>query len=94
MVMLEVPDPGAGIVVGLKVTVVPVGVPLAERDTALLNPPAPTVVIADEPCVPCNSVRAAGNADTVRVCCCDVVTVRLTVVCCCMPPPEPVTMIG
>ena len=33
--MLEVPDPGAGIVVGLKVTVAPVGVHCGERHSAV-----------------------------------------------------------
>ena len=39
MVMVELPEPGAGMVCGLKVTVVPEGMPEADRLMALLKPP-------------------------------------------------------
>ena len=39
MVMVELPEPGAGIVCGLKPTVVPDGMPEADRLMELLNPP-------------------------------------------------------
>ena len=45
IVMVEVPPPGAGIVLGLKLTVVPAGAPVADRLTALLNPPLMLVVM-------------------------------------------------
>jgi hypothetical protein len=45
--MVEVPDPGAAIEVGLKVTVTPVGCPLAERAIEELKPPATVVVIVE-----------------------------------------------
>ena len=47
--MLELPAPGAGIVLGLKLTVVPDGMPEADRLIALLKPPLIVVVMADVP---------------------------------------------
>ena len=47
MVMVELPEPGAGIVCGLKLTVVPEGMPEAARLIALLNPPLIAVVIVE-----------------------------------------------
>ena len=49
MVMVELPDPGAGIGLGLKLTVVPEGAPDAERVMALLKPPLMVVVIVEVP---------------------------------------------
>ena len=49
MVMVELPAPGAGIVVGLKLTVVPEGMPEADRLIALLKPPLMVAVIVDVP---------------------------------------------
>ena len=49
MVMVEVPLPGAGIVCGLKLTVVPEGAPEADKLIALLNPPLMVVVMVDVP---------------------------------------------
>ena len=48
-VMVELPEPGAGIVCGLKLTVVPVGTPVADRLIGLLKPPLTAVVIVDVP---------------------------------------------
>ena len=45
MLICEVPDPGAGICVGFKVTVIPDGAPVTERLTALLNPPVIVLVM-------------------------------------------------
>ena len=47
--MVELPEPGAGIVVGLKVIEPPDGIPEADRLTELLNPPLMVVVIVDVP---------------------------------------------
>jgi len=47
--MVELPEPGAGIGLGLKLTVVPEGTPDADRVTALLKPPLSVVVIVDVP---------------------------------------------
>ena len=49
MVIVELPDPGAGIGFGLKLTVVPDGIPEADRLIALLKPPLIVVVIVDVP---------------------------------------------
>ena len=49
MVMVELPEPGAGMVCGLKLTVVPEGTPEAERLIALLKPPLIVVVIVEVP---------------------------------------------
>jgi len=48
-IMLELPAPGAEIVPGLKLTVVPVGMPEAERLIELSKPPLMVVVISDVP---------------------------------------------
>ena len=42
---------------GFKLTVVPVGAPVAVKFTALLKPPPTAVVMVDVPCVPCTSVK-------------------------------------
>ena len=47
MVIVELPEPGAGIVCGLKLTVVPEGMPEADRLMALLKPPLMVVVIVE-----------------------------------------------
>ena len=44
-VMVEVPDPGAAMVLGLKVMVWPLPCPDADRVTAELNPPETVVVM-------------------------------------------------
>ncbi len=49
MVMVELPEPGAGIVCGLKLTVVPVGTPVADKVIELLKPPLTLVVMVDIP---------------------------------------------
>ncbi len=49
MVMLELPDPGAGIVDGLKLTVVPDGMPDADRLIAPLKPPLMVEVSVELP---------------------------------------------
>ena len=49
MVIVELPEPGAGIVLGTKVTDVPEGMPEADRLMALLKPPLTVVVMVDVP---------------------------------------------
>ena len=49
IVIVELPEPGDAIGFGLKVMVVPLGVPLAERDMEELKPFSPSVVIVDVP---------------------------------------------
>lgn len=48
IVMVDVPEPGAGMVARLKLTVVPEGTPEVDRLMALLNPPLTVVVMVDE----------------------------------------------
>jgi hypothetical protein len=49
MVIVELPPPGAAIVLGLKLTVVPLGAPEADRLMELLNPPLMVVVMVEVP---------------------------------------------
>jgi hypothetical protein len=51
-VRVDEPEPGAAMLVGLNAAVTPVGKPLAERATALLNPPETADVIVDVPPLP------------------------------------------
>jgi len=51
--MVELPEPGAGIGLGLKLNVVPDGTPEADKVMALLKPPLMVVVIVDVPWLPC-----------------------------------------
>ena len=67
MVMVELPAPGAGIGFGLKLTVVPVGTPEAERLMSLLKPPLMVVVMVDVPWLPCAMLSEAGEAEMVKL---------------------------
>ena len=49
MVIVELPEPGAGMGLGLKLTVVPDGTPDADRLIALLKPPLMVVVMIEVP---------------------------------------------
>ena len=48
-VIVELPPPGAAIVPGLKLTVVPLGAPEADRLIELLKPPLAVVVMVEVP---------------------------------------------
>jgi len=65
--MVELPEPGAAIEVGLNVTVTPVGCPLAVNATAALNPPDTVVVIVDEPLLPCATDTEVGEAEMAKL---------------------------
>ena len=80
MVIVELPLPGAGIVVGLKLTVVPVGAPVADRLIALLKPPLTAVLIVEVPWLPCAMVTEVGEAAIVKFG--GTVTVNVTVAVC------------
>lgn len=67
IVIVDVPDPGAAMLVGLKLTVVPLGAPEADKAIALLNPPLTVVVIVEVPCAPCITFREAGDGVTVKL---------------------------
>ena len=92
MVIVELPEPGAGIGFGLKVTVVPDGAPEADSVMALLKPPLMVVVIVEVPWLPCCTLSDAGEAEMEKLAA--AVTVSVTVVFCWMPPPLPVTVMG
>ena len=92
MVMVELPLPGDGIVVGLNVTVVPVGVPEADRLIELVNPPLIVVVMVEVPWLPCAILRDDGEAEIAKLG--PATTVSVRVVFCWMPPPSPVTVMG
>ena len=49
MVIVDDPEPGAAIEVGLKLTVTPLGWPEADKAIAALNPPEMAVAIFDVP---------------------------------------------
>src|SRR5208282_1417053 len=66
MLMVELPEPGAAIDVGLKLTVTPAGWPVAERATAELKPPETAVVIVDVSLPPWTTETEAGEADKVK----------------------------
>jgi len=65
IVIVELPEPGAGIGLGLKLTVVPEGIPEADNVMALLKPLLTTVVIVDVPWLPWATLREAGEAEIV-----------------------------
>lgn len=66
MVMVDVPDPGAAMDVGLKLTVTPVGWPLADNAIAELKPPETVVVIVELPLLPCTTETEVGEAAMVK----------------------------
>ena len=66
IVIADVPPPGAGIVVGLNLTVVPLGTPEAVKLIALLKVPITFVVIVELPWFPCTTDRDDGDALTVK----------------------------
>ena len=65
-VMVEVPEPGAAMDAGLKLTVTPDGWPVALKATAALKPPETAVVIVDDPLLPCTMETEAGEAEMVK----------------------------
>ena len=67
MVMVEAPEPGAAIEVGLKVTVTPVGWPVADNAIAESKPFKTAVVIDDVPLLPCSTETEAGAAEMVKL---------------------------
>jgi hypothetical protein len=91
MAMVELPPPGAAIVVGLKLTVVPLGTPVADRLMALLKPPLTVVVMVEVPELPAATLTEVGEPVSVKLG--GTVTVRVTVALCWIPPPFPVTVV-
>ena len=93
IVMVDEPEPGAAIELGLKLTVVPVGAPLADRLMALLKPPLTVVVMVEVPCPPCATLSGAGATLAALMVKSGPATVSVTLVVCWVPPPLPVTVI-
>jgi len=93
ILIVDVPDPGAGIVVGLKLMVTPEGAPAADNETEELKPPEPAVVIVTLLDLPGLTVSAVGDALMVKSGLAADVTVSETGVVRVKPPPVPVTVI-
>jgi hypothetical protein len=93
MVIADVPEPGAAMEVGLKLTVTPVGCPLADSATAELKPPETVVVMVELPLLPCTTETEVGEAASVNAGVAVAVTVSETVAVWVRPPPVPVTVI-
>lgn len=92
-VMVEVPEPGAEIEVGLKLTATLLPWPEADSEIAELNPPEMAVVILEIPELPRTTVMEAGEAVMVKFGVVPV-TVSDTVVVSIVVPEVPVTVMG
>jgi hypothetical protein len=92
--MVELPEPGAGMEAGLKLTVTPAGWPVADKATAELNPPEMATPIVEVPLLPRPTVTEAGDPEMVKSGVAAAFTVSVTVAVRIRPPPEPVTVIG
>jgi len=66
MVIVDVPEPGAAIELGLKLTFTVLGWPEAPKVMAELSPPKTLIVIVDEPLLPCTTDTEPGEAETVK----------------------------
>jgi len=92
IVIVEFPEPGFGIGLGLKDTVTPAGWPEADNVTAELNAPVRALVIVDVPLEPWPTDTVLGEGERVNVG--PVTTVKVTVAVLIISPPVPVTVIG
>jgi len=92
IVMVDDPDPGAAIELGLKLTLTREGTPLAESATAELKPPEIVVVILEVPELPRETLTEVGEALIVKLGFVPV-TVTETVVDALVLPEVPVTVI-
>jgi hypothetical protein len=88
-VRVDVPAPPE-MLAGLKLAVTPEGRPLADNATALLNPPAATLVIAEVPELPAFTLSDAGLAESAKLAVVPLVIVRLMAAVSVKPPPAPV----
>jgi hypothetical protein len=89
--MVDVPEPGATMLLGLKVTVCALPCPEADKLIAELKPPETAVVIFDVPELPLATLIDVGDALTVKFGVVPV-TVRETVVVSTVLPEVPVTL--
>ena len=90
-VIVDVPEPGAPIELGLKVTVLALPSPEADKVIAELKPPEIAVVMVDVPELPRATLIELGDALTVKLGLVPV-TVRDTVVVSTVLPEVPVTV--
>src|SRR5271157_5030963 len=67
MVRVELPAPGAAMVLGVKLTVAPAGTPADDSVIALLKPPETVVEITDVPCEPSGTVSVPGEVETAKL---------------------------
>ena len=65
IVIVEVPAPV--IEVGLKVTVTPLGCPLADKEMVPLKPPVTELVMVEVPALPCATVTELGEAERLKL---------------------------
>jgi hypothetical protein len=89
-VIVDVPDPGAAMELGLKVTVWALPCPEADKAIAELKLPETAVVMVALPDAFLATVIEAGEAETVKPAGAVAVTVSETVAVCVRPPPVPV----
>lgn len=66
IVRVDVPEPGAAMIVRLKLTVTPDGMPDADNAIAELKPPETVVVIVEVPELPQARASEAGDALKVK----------------------------
>ena len=66
-VIVEDPEPGAAMEMGLKVTVTPDGWPEADKVMAELKPPVTVLVTVDIPELPCATETEAGEAERLKL---------------------------
>ena len=92
IVMVEVPEPGAAMDEGLKLTVTPVGWPLAVKAIGSLKPPETVVVMVEVPLLPCTTETEVGEAAMVKLGVGVEVTVSETVVVSLVAPEVPFTV--
>lgn len=89
---LTVPEPGALVAAGLKVTVTPAGAPEAEKAIAELNPPEIVAFTVEAPLPPCTTEAELAVSANAGMGAAVTVSVKLTELV--MPCPLPVTVIG
>lgn len=90
MVIVEFPWPGAAIEAGLKLTVTPLGWPVADNATAESNPEAMTLVIVEVTLKPSTTETEVGEAERVNFG--GGVTIKLKGALFVMPLPDPLTV--
>lgn len=88
--IVELPEPGAGIEDGENVTVKPPPCPEADRPIAELNTPETVVAMVDVPDELLLTVNDPGDAETAKSPVTAAFTVSETEVVCVSPPPVPV----